>query len=248
MDISASSTLHLNISLSHDSSSSIRIMTPNRQRTIYFGYGSNLWLHQMRQRCPTSKYLGTARLKGYKWIIYDRGYANIVELSEEQQQQQEEEEEKNAFDDKDDYSKEVWGLVYSLEPEDEQRLDGNEGVADGSYSKEWIQCEFWTASSERAVREDTAHTLSYAEEGKPDTSKKPGKANMLVYINRKNAREGKSKEEYVYRMNAGIRDALKEGVPREYVEQVLRKWIPDVEDESVQEVARRQALEFEDER
>ncbi|KAF2217720.1 hypothetical protein CERZMDRAFT_31255 [Cercospora zeae-maydis SCOH1-5] len=200
-------------------------MIPTHQRTIYFGYGSNLWLHQMRQRCPTSKYLGIARLKGYKWIIYDRGYANIVELSEE---------EKHAVADEHDYSKEVWGLVYSLQPEDERRLDVNEGVAHGSYSKEWIECEFWTTSSERA--------------GRPDTSKKPGKTDMLVYINRQNVREGKSKEEYVYRMNAGIRDALKENVPRMYVGQVLRKWIPDMEDESVKEVARRQALEFEDER
>ncbi|PPJ58517.1 hypothetical protein CBER1_07161 [Cercospora berteroae] len=239
MDIPTSSTLHLKLSLSHRSSiPSNDIMTTAHQRTIYFGYGSNLWLHQMRQRCPTSKYLGIARLKGYKWIIYDRGYVNIVELSEE---------EKMVANDKHDYSKEVWGLVYRLEPKDERRLDVNEGVAHGAYSKEWIECEFWTTSSERAVREDTAHSLSYVDEGRPDTSKKPGKADMLVYINRENVREGKIKEEYVYRMNKGIGDAVKEGVPKEYVEQVLREWIPDVEDERVREVARRQALEFEDE-
>ncbi|GIZ43912.1 hypothetical protein CKM354_000712400 [Cercospora kikuchii] len=241
MDTSASSTLHLKLSLSHRSSvPSNDTMTTAHQRTIYFGYGSNLWLHQMRQRCPTSKYLGIARLKGYKWIIYDRGYANIIELSEEEKQ--------HDSNDKHDYLKEVWGLVYSLEHEDERRLDVNEGVAHGAYSKEWIECEFWTASSERTVRENTAHSFSYVDEGKPDTSKKPGKTEMLVYINRENAREGKIKEEYVYRMNKGIRDALKEGVPRQYVEQVLREWIPDVEDERLGEVARRQALEFEDER
>ena len=70
----------------------------------------------------------------------------------------------------------------------------------------------------------------------------------MVYINRHRTSEGVSKEEYVYRMNCGIKDAVKEGVPKEYIEQVLRKWIPEDEDEDAKEVALRQAESFVDER
>jgi hypothetical protein len=47
----------------------------------------------------------------------------------------------------------------------------------------------------------------------------------------------------------GIRDAVKAGVPEGYVEEVMRKFIPEIKDEGeVVEVAEKQALEFEDER
>lgn len=82
--------------------------------TAYFGYGSNLWKHQMVKRCPTSEYLGVARLSGYRWIINERGYANVVEMAGN----------KTEGETKDV----VWGLVYKLQREDEQGLDKNEGV------------------------------------------------------------------------------------------------------------------------
>lgn len=171
----------------------------------------------MKQRCPTSKYLGIARLKGYRWIIYDRGYANIVEISKEESKQ------------KHDYSHEVWGLVYSLEPEDEDALDGNEGVP-VAYRKEHLECDFFENHGD-----------------KQDITVDPKEIDMLVYINRKLTTPSDPKEEYIYRMNMGIKDALQEGVPSKYVDQVMRKFIPDVEDKMVAEVARKQALEFEDE-
>jgi hypothetical protein len=50
---------------------------------------------------------------------------------------------------------------------------------------------------------------------------------MLVYIDRKRNQGGHApRAEYVHRMNMGIRDALREGVPRGYVEGVLREYIP----------------------
>lgn len=194
----------------------------------------------MRQRCPTSKYLGIARLKGYKWIIYDRGYANIVE---------EKHSESPALNQKHDYTHECWGLVYSLEKPDEERLDGNEGVP-VAYKKEWIECELWptSESSSDAIAAEAMENITFRwAKGKPDTSKEPKKVDMLVYINRDMTKETPPKKEYIYRMNMGIKDAVKEGMPEEYVRQVLRKYIPDREDEEVVEVARKQALEFEDE-
>ncbi|KAF6237916.1 hypothetical protein HO173_004117 [Letharia columbiana] len=45
---------------------------------LYFACGSNLWREQMMLRCPKSTYVGVGHLAQYRWIISDRGYANIV--------------------------------------------------------------------------------------------------------------------------------------------------------------------------
>ncbi|KAK0260276.1 hypothetical protein LTR91_012122 [Friedmanniomyces endolithicus] len=185
--------------------------------TLYFAYGSNLWKHQMAQRCPTSAYSGIARLKSYRWIIYERGYANIIETNHKQS-------ESSA------YADEVWGLVFSLQPSDVRKLDINEGVP-FAYEKENLTVDFWQA-----------------HDGKPpNPDEKPKQVEMLVYINRRMTTPSKPKKEYIYRMNQGIKDALKEGMPLAYVDAVMRKFIPDVEDEKVAEVAKKQALGFEEE-
>lgn len=99
------------------------VTKPADSPTVYFGFGSNLWLEQMRTRCPTSNYLGVARLNGYRWIINDRGYANVVSSPS-----------KNSS--KKQYKHTVFGLVYSLLLADEARLDRNEGVPK-AYTKEY---------------------------------------------------------------------------------------------------------------
>ncbi|CAN9102868.1 unnamed protein product [Alternaria sp. RS040] len=202
-------------------------MAPSASPTIYFGYGSNLWLHQMTTRCPTSTYLGVARLPNYQWIINDRGYANVVEVTDSNSTSM------SPYDDV------VFGLVYSLEAEDEKRLDKNEGVP-VAYTKEMLQCEFWPSDTEHKV----------------DTSKDPEKKEgMLVYIDRNRVQPDKPREEYIYRMNQGITDAVKLGVPEDYVRDVMREYIPAQEDddgkegerERMAEFARGQAAEFRDE-
>ncbi|KAI6885437.1 hypothetical protein KC318_g15691 [Hortaea werneckii] len=167
--------------------------------TLYFGYGSNLWKEQMHSRCPSSKYLGIARLNGYRWIINKRGYANVVETESEKK------------DDAHSYDDEVWGLVYSLEQEDEDKLDGNEGVPI-AYTKENLTVDYWPAKEDGSA---------------PVTEEKPAQTEMLVYINRELTKPHEPKEEYIYRMNMGIKDALKEGMPQGYVDQVMREYIPD---------------------
>lgn len=186
--------------------------------TLYFGYGSNLWLHQMATRCPTSQYQGIARLAGYKWLINDRGYANVVETR----------------NDKD----KVYGLVYTLSPLDESRLDKNEGVP-YAYTKEMLDCTFWAADANSPGR-------------KIDTTKPPTATHksMLVYIDRKRVEPATPRDEYVYRMNRGIEDAVKCGVPESYVRDVMRVYIPADEEgerEKMAEFARGQAAEFRDE-
>ena len=181
--------------------------------TIYFGYGSNLWKDQMIQRCPTSEYLGIARLNGYRWIINNRGYANVVEPSAND----------TSADDV------VWGLVYSLEAEDEERLDVNEGVP-YAYTKELLKVDYWPASNS----------------SKPNTTAPAAEETMLVYIDRKRTKPDTPKKEYIYRMNMGIKDAEAEGMPREYVEKVVRKFISEEDDEGARALALKQAVLFED--
>lgn len=96
----------------------------SKQR-LYFGYGSNLWKDQMKKRCPASTYRGIARLPSYRWLINERGYANVVQ----------------TCDDKD----EVWGLVFELQQTDEVKLDINEGVPE-AYTKEDLSVDFWPVS------------------------------------------------------------------------------------------------------
>lgn len=183
----------------------------------------------MHQRCPSSKFLGIVRLKGFRWIIYQRGFANIVEVESHKEEEGTE---------KGDYRNEVWGMMYSLEEEDEKLLDEREGVP-VAYRKEWIECEFWTvpevaAASASSSREEEVSKEDVKKEVKEekkkrkpaDITKRPGKEKMLVYINREMTDEGEIRKEYISRMNCGIKDAVQEGLPREYVEQVLRRWIP----------------------
>ncbi|KAG9191872.1 hypothetical protein G6011_10606 [Alternaria panax] len=195
--------------------------------TIYFGYGSNLWLHQMTTRCPSSTYLGVARVSNYHWIINERGYANVVKAAS------------NQNTSTSSYDNVVFGLVYSLGAADEKRLDKNEGVP-VAYTKEMLECDFWPSDTEHRV----------------DTSKKAErKEKMLVYIDRNRVRPDKPRAEYIYRMNQGIADAVKLGVPEGYVRDVVRKYIPaeqgdkgkEGEREKMAEFARGQAAEFKDE-
>ncbi len=87
----------------------------------------------------------------------------------------------------------VLGVVYALSDTDIENLDVYEGVAKGSYCKEMI-----------AVMVD----------GK--------ELSCLVYIDLV-TEEGKPKEEYIGRINHGLRDAR---FPDEYVERYLRRFIP----------------------
>ncbi len=122
---------------------------------LYFAYGSNMHLAQMRNRCPKSPLVGPGLLCGYRWIITARGYANIIA----------------------DPRGMVEGLLFGLDPEDEQRLDGYEGVHLGNYHKVSVQV---------LSNREELHALTYID---PVTS------------------EGVPKSEYVGRINAAVRDA-----------------------------------------
>jgi gamma-glutamylcyclotransferase (GGCT)/AIG2-like uncharacterized protein YtfP len=73
----------------------------------------------MRDRCPDHTVIGKGILKGYRWIISARGYANIVRSK----------------------SDEVHGIVYEISDSDEATLDVEEGVRSGSYQKKMRNVE-----------------------------------------------------------------------------------------------------------
>lgn len=81
-------------------------------RRLYFAYGSNLSLSQMRRRCPGSTALYSHHLPSFK-LEFQR-FANIVEATEEDC---------------------VPGAIYLITPEDEKALDRYEGVHRQSYIK-----------------------------------------------------------------------------------------------------------------
>ncbi|KIM37079.1 hypothetical protein M413DRAFT_423923 [Hebeloma cylindrosporum] len=74
-------------------------------KTIYFAYGSNLWLDQMERRCPESKFIGIALLNEWKWIINVRGCATIIPSEGDI----------------------VYGFLYELSTQDVLNLNGFEG-------------------------------------------------------------------------------------------------------------------------
>ena len=94
----------------------------------------------MKDRCPEHRLIGNGLLKGYRWIITTRGYANIVKS----------------------VSDEVRGVVYEISESDEKSLDRYEGVQSGSYRKEMLKIEMGNESKECLVYVDPVE-----EEGKP---------------------------------------------------------------------------------
>ena len=158
-------------------------------RRLYFGYGSNLWMDQMARRCPESKLVGLGILKGWKWFINTRRYANIIRSSEDL----------------------VYGLVYEISPTDEANLDREEGVPQ-SYTKEMVAVKL-----------------------QPAIGEEKSLVQGLVYIDEKRVEEGEPWEEYIHRMNMGIKDAAARGLPRWYIDKYLRRYIPAEEGEEAVE-------------
>jgi len=78
-----------------------------RYTCLYFGYASNLSPRTMKQRCPDSLFISLARLQGWRWIINETGYANIIPGNPDD---------------------EVWGSLCFLSHRDETALDESEGV------------------------------------------------------------------------------------------------------------------------
>lgn len=63
-----------------------------------------------------------------------------------------------------------------------------------------------------------------------DDVQKRRSVKSLIYVGVKRTTPNKPLEEYIYRMNLGIIDALKEGIPAYYIEKYLQPFIPKLGD------------------
>ncbi|CVL01172.1 uncharacterized protein FMAN_10348 [Fusarium mangiferae] len=192
--------------------STMTLMQENISEVLYFAYGSNLSTEQMRRRCPYSTPVGLAYLKGWRWIINERGYANVVQLPIDSDDDETPEAEDNRQlstkgkgkgKGKEQHRPEegVFGLLYLVPAEDEESLDRYEGVP-SAYQKFQVDVKWANANKE----ED--ETLR-----------------ALVYVDEMRVEEDVPQEEYIERMEDGIEDAVENwGMDEDYADRVMRRF------------------------
>jgi gamma-glutamylcyclotransferase len=168
---------------------------------LYFAYGSSLSLSEMQSHCPTSTFHSIAVLRNHRWLVNERGYANIVP----------------SFPAPNSAEDVVWGILYTLRAFDEELLDKQEGIP-WAYSKEDMDVE----------------AISITEDGR-GTRREVVMA--LVYIDRERIQESYPWPEFAVKMNRGIQEALEKGVPRTWIDKVVRSYIPETIPENGPEVS-----------
>ncbi|OHE94552.1 AIG2 family protein [Colletotrichum orchidophilum] len=170
--------------------------TPPR---LYFAYGSNLSPTQMSHRCPSATPVGLAHLPNYTFIINSRRYANVVRNDAAAA----------APLPTPTSAPGVYGVLYTLPPDDEAVLDRCEGVPH-AYQKQHLTVNVVTAT--------TAGTAVNLETG--------SKVTALVYVDTERTEPSTPWDEYVDRMNRGVDEATELfGLPQAYVDQVIRPYI-----------------------
>ncbi|KAK7186686.1 hypothetical protein DPSP01_001041 [Paraphaeosphaeria sporulosa] len=181
---------------------------------LYFAYGTNLSPTQLSLRCThtrsSSNPVAIARLSSYKWFIQRRGCANIKPSPSTSPCASEDE---------------VWGVLYAMHPADVAILDTYEGVdLDASNSKDTRGMTERPTEQGRGrhnkvyLEVDVVRWLVREKEGED-------RVRALVYVDEKDTEEGAVRDNYVGRMNRGVREALELGLSKEWVERVVRRWV-----------------------
>lgn len=175
-----------------------------------------------------------ARIDRWRWLICERGYANVVPPIEWRIGRQvshgemvpvsstETEEEENDV---------VFGVLYEMTPEDEYLLDGYEGVDHSAPASQYGD------KIPIAVRPREQEHGAYNKWYVPakvtkwlvtdDMTNKEDDVTVLVYVDEKRVTVGAPKFEYVGRMNRAIKESLDLGMPAKWVQSVVRKHIPE---------------------
>lgn len=179
--------------------------------TTYFAYGSNLSLVQMRARCPNNTYIGLGILRGWTWIINPSGYANIIPSPPSSSLSHPPTSSPNSI---------VYGLIYTLTPSDKSRLDVYEGVP-VDYTKELLSVEvFEEGEGMELDGSGSGNRPGIIKKGNGVTKK------VLAYVDRLRTDKGTPKDEYIFRMQRGCREAARKGVPKEWMERVIGEYLP----------------------
>ena len=204
------------------------------QSELYFAYGSNMAVEQMARRCPTSVFIGTARLDGYRWQINKRGVANIVC------------EAKAAAEEQSRDRPYLQGLVYRVQPADVQSLDRGEGVRRQLYQKHILTVDVQEVSGYTGhLCTQLAPRLAQALRDKPgadgrlaptnddaaglqaEAEPAPYKHNALVYISDNFTLQGHIRDEYIARMGAAIQCGVALGMSPDYVNKAIAPYLLD---------------------
>jgi gamma-glutamylcyclotransferase len=99
----------------------------------------------------------------------------------------------------------VWGILYNIRPFDEELLDKQESIP-WAYSKSDMDVE----------------AVSYTEDGR-GTRREVVRA--LVYIDRERVQESYPWPEFITKMNNGIQEAAERGVPRMWIDKVVKIYL-----------------------
>jgi len=92
---------------------------------LYFAYGSNMDWEQMRERCPSARFVCVAKLPDHRLaftrrsVKHDCGVADAVP----------------------DPNHEIWGVVYEINETDLGRLDKSEGFSPGRAKNSYVREE-----------------------------------------------------------------------------------------------------------
>lgn len=201
---------------------------PSAPKYYYFAYGSNLSPTQMAARCnknpSSSKPLAIATLPHWRWFICEAGYANVLPpLGLRVPNQDSEPALQIPVSGSEDT---VYGVLYEMDLRDEKRLDGFEGIdtnaedadgeaidvdvrpkeqGNGSYNKWFVE----------------ANVLKWLD-GRDDSEA----VTALVYVDENCVTLSGPNFEYIARMNRGIRESVELGVSQQWVDEVIRKFIP----------------------
>lgn len=91
---------------------------------LYFAYGSNMDWAQMRERCPSARFVCVAKLQGHRMAFTRRSQIRNCGVA----------------DAVPDPRRDVWGVVYEISERDTANLDASEGFsparARNSYTRE----------------------------------------------------------------------------------------------------------------
>ena len=145
-------------------------------------------------------------MRGWKWIINERGYANIVPSSSSHSLTSVGNEVAKEDSNNEAVGEHViWGLVYDLTPSDEAELDSYEGVP-FAYEKETLPLQLWRGG-ESLNGQGTA-------------------IDSLVYVDKLRIAESTPRTEYVERMRRGVKEAMEKGIPEAWAKEVIGRFIP----------------------
>lgn len=118
---------------------------------LYFAYGSNMNWNQMKNRCPSAKFTGVAKLPGHR-LAFTRKSVNRG---------------CGVADAVGEAGRDVWGVVFEISELDVKVLDKSEGFRHGCDKNSYYRCESVVLLDGDEQRPVTAETYFAEQEPNP---------------------------------------------------------------------------------